>query len=380
MTAMRPHYDSGDAPTKTYVPLPPATTKKAPAPRKAAAPKKAPAPRKAAAPRKATTTKKAAAPSSSNSSNSSSSVKKSSDKQQVAALEQLLNSGFAKARDQRLANIDTAYKQGDSILLAGYDSRIKSLLDMREDNEKAEGASSWANQSNRAREAGDILAEIASQGAGETDQMQANLIAARNWAANQLEVGRAFQDSQASSNNTIVDLNADVRSARYNLANQAGNDREQAWANFSNQMADTATQLGNIYANPYSDSHKADTKSMWDKMNKAVTEVWKNPGVDAGITQWSGTAQPKQVRLNDSLLGEGQPSIPAPRRPEGSTLRRRSASSSGPGAPADPVGISGPGGPTGFGPGGPASGSVLSQPFDPELSGAKLKRDNQWGN
>ena len=372
MSAMRLHYDSGDAPTRTYVPLPPA-----------AAPKRATTVKKAAAPKRATTVKKS---SSSSSSSSSGGVKKSSDKTQVAALEKLLDSGFAAARDQRLANIDTAYKQGDKILTDGYESRIQTLLSMREDNEVAEGASSWANASNRAREAGDILTEIASQGAGETDQMRADLIAARNWSANQLEVARSFQDSLASNNNAVTDLNADVRSARYNLANQANSDREQAWANFANQMTDTATQLGNIYANPYSDSHKADTKPMWDRMNKAVTEVWKNPGVDSGITQWNGTTQAKQVKLNDSLLGAARPAIPAPRRPEGSTLRRGRPSAGGPGYAESPSGNplmgSGPGGPTGSGPGGPTGGgaAALSRAFDPGLPGGKLRNDNQWGS
>ena len=253
---------------------------------------------------------------------SSGGIKKSSDKAQVAALEKLLSEGFAKARDQRIANIQTAHGKGDQILLEGYDTRLKTLLDLREDNEIAEGASSWANLGNRAREAGDILTEIATQGGGETDQMQANLIAARNWAANQMEVNRAYYDSVGSSDNAITDLNADTRSARYNLANQMLSDTEQAWATYQNQMADTATQLGNIYSNQYSDSHKADTADMWKRMTDSATDVWKNPGVGSDITEWKGTFKEKQARLNNARLeGAALPAIGSAKRPEGSTLR-----------------------------------------------------------
>ena len=122
------------------------------------------------------TTKKASSASRSSGSSggggSSGGIKKSSDKAQVAALEKLLSEGFAKARDQRIANIQTAHGKGDQILLEGYDTRLKTLLDLREDNEIAEGASSWANLGNRAREASDILTEIATQGGGESGAAQ----------------------------------------------------------------------------------------------------------------------------------------------------------------------------------------------------------------
>ena len=288
-----------------------------------------------------TTTKKGSSTSrasrSSGGGGSSGGIKKSNDKAQVAALEELLSEGFAKARDQRIDNIQTAYSKGDQILLDGYDTRLKTLLDLREDNEIAEGASSWANLGNRAREASDILTEIATQGGGETDQLQANLIAARNWAANQMEVNRAYHDSVGSSNNAITDLNADTRSARYNLANQMLSDTEQAHATYRNQMAETATQLGNIYANPYSDSHKTDTASMWKRMTDSATDVWENPGVSEDVTEWKGTFREKQARLNNAMLeGATLPAIGAAKRPEGSTLRQEDFAPAMPAAARQP--------------------------------------------
>ena len=261
--------------------------------------------------------------SSSSSSSSSGGVKKSSDKAHVAALEELLSNGFKSALDKRLANIDTAAKQGDEVLMAGYNARLNVLEQLGLDNEKAEAGASWANLSNRAREASDILTEIATQGAGETDQLKAQLIAARNWAANQQEVNRSFYDSQSSNFNALTDLNADTRSARYNLANQSMSDREQAWATYQNQMSDASTQLGNIYSNPYSDSYKTDSKAAWQRMVDTTKDVWTNPGVSDEIRNWQGTSQPRMQQLNNARLEGALPEVGKPRRPEGSTLRGR---------------------------------------------------------
>ena len=50
----------------------------------------------------------------------------------------LLSTGFAKARDQRLQNIEASHKQGDQILLDGYNLRAEMLSGQRLDNEIAE--------------------------------------------------------------------------------------------------------------------------------------------------------------------------------------------------------------------------------------------------
>ena len=273
-------------------------------------------------PAKTTTTKSSGSYGSSGSSGSSGSgdVKKSSDKAQVAALEQLLSNGFRTALDQRLSNITQQRGQGDRILLDGYDLRADSLLKLRTDNEMAESGSSWANIANRAREASDILIQAAGQGAGETDQAHTQLLAARNWSANQAEVNRAFYDALGSNNAAVTDLNADTRSARFNLANQALGDQEQAWSTFANQMADAATQLGNIQGNPYSDSYKADGgKKAWDQMVKAASEAWKNPGVPDDVRNWQGPMQPKDERLGNGAFLRAERA--QAKRPEGATVK-----------------------------------------------------------
>ena len=306
----------GATPTTRNIQLPPSAPSK---PKTTSKPKPTSKPKTTSSSKSRTTS--SSSRSSSSSSSSSGGIKKSSDKAQVDALEELLSKGFKSALDKRLANIDTAAKQGDEVLMAGYNARLNVLEQLGLDNEKAEGGASWANLSNRAREASDILTEIASQGAGETDQLQAQLIAARNWAANQQEVNRSFYDSQSSNFNALTDLNADTRSARYNLANQSMSDREQAWATYQNQMSDASTQLGNIYSNPYSDSYKTDSKASWQRMVDTTKDVWTNPGVSNEVRNWQGTSQPRLQQLNNARLEGALPAVGKPRRPEGSTLR-----------------------------------------------------------
>lgn len=245
---------------------------------------------------------------------------KSADKAQVDVLKKLLSKGFAKARDQRLANIETGYQNGDRLLLDNYGARAAVLGKLREDTEKSEAGASFANLGNRARESGDILAEALAQGVGESDVIRAQLMAARNWAANQGEVARAFHDSISSNNSAINDLNVDTRSARFNLATQTMGDREQAHATYSNQMADAATQLGNITANPYSDSYvKGGSRATWNKMYDASATVWKRPKIGTELASWKGQAKGLPGKTNDAVLPI--PSSAPRKRPEGATLR-----------------------------------------------------------
>ena len=118
---------------------------------------------------------------SSGGSGGSSASTKSSDAEQVRILRELLEGGFEEAREQRLANIQRVYEQGDSALLQSYDARAESLETLREDTKKSEADTSFANLGNRARESSDILSEIATQGAGETDALRTQLIAARRF-------------------------------------------------------------------------------------------------------------------------------------------------------------------------------------------------------
>ena len=276
------------------------------------------------APVKKTTSSKSGGSSSSSKKSSSSggggggySVKKNNDAPLLKALKKLLNGGFAKARDQQLENIDTLYATQDADLLKGYSLRSEQLGLARKDNEKSEADASFANLANRARETQDILAQTAEQGAGESDTAKAQLMAIQNWDANQSEVNRSYFDTVRSVNNAINDLNVDTRTARINLATQMLGDKQQAWANYQNQMVETATQAANLTANPYSNAYKKNSGYYKDVVKNA-SKVWDNPGVSKTITDWTGTIQPEEGKLNNTMA-ENVATVQQPKKPSGAS-------------------------------------------------------------
>lgn len=297
---------------KTYVPVRPKTTYTAP-----------PKPKSSSSTKSSSKSSSSASRSASRSSGSGSSgsgVQKMNDNPQIKALEELLNAGFAKARDTKLANITKITAQQDAELLRGYDARTTSLLAADKDNEKAESDASFSNLANRARETGNMLDEFIVQGAGETDMLKAQLMSLRNWDANQADVNRSYFDTQRSVNSAINDLNATTRTARINLQTEALADQEQVHTNYYNQRADAYTQLGNIRANPHSDSYKKDAKD-YENMAKEASQAWTNPGIDKKFLDWEGTVKPTEDTLTNTKVQAMQLLQPM-KRPEGSTLRR----------------------------------------------------------
>lgn len=276
-------------------------------------------PKKTTAKKTTKKTTKTSTKASSKSSSSSSSIKKTNDKPAVKALKSLLEGGFKKALDVRLDNIDRAWRILDTDIMRGYGERVVQLAGSRTDNEKAEADQSFANLANRARENQDILAQAAEQGIGETDTLKSQLMALQNWDANQGEINRSFFDTMRSVNAAITDLNADTRSARINASTQMIGDREQARATYRNQMSETAAQLGNLVANPYSDAYKKNAK-YYEQMAKEASTVDKTWPVDKRITEWQGALQPAEASLNNTKSADADVVKPK-KKPEGATLR-----------------------------------------------------------
>lgn len=248
-------------------------------------------------------------------------ARKSSDAPQVAALQQMIDTGFASARDTKLGNLDLVLTQQDKIMLDDYLKRAAGLEGSRADNEKSEADGSFANIANRARERGDILMQATSQGAGESDTLRSTLQALRNWSANQSDVNRSYFDTLRSVNTAITDLNTDTRTARTNLHTSANSDRESVWTNYYNQQADAYTQIGNIKANPNSDSYQAGADSFAKAASTAAT-AWTSPGIPDAVKNWEGTVKAEDRGLNNTDIGAASTNIGTPKKPEGATLRK----------------------------------------------------------
>lgn len=245
---------------------------------------------------------------------------KSNDSALLASLQQMIATGFAAARDTKLANIDRLLEQQNQTLLDGYAVRADGLLGSRLDNEKAEADTSFANWVNRARESADILDQAAAQGAGESDVLKAGLMALRNWDANQSDINRSYFDTARSVNSAIGELNADTKAARVNLYGQANADREAVFTNYYNQMADAYAQVGNLESNKYSNAYNSGSTAYQQAARMAGT-AWSNPGVGKDVMDWTGSAQQVEGKLNNTQAGAAVTNL-ARKAPEGATLRK----------------------------------------------------------
>lgn len=257
---------------------------------------------------------------------------------QANALKKALDGGYREALDLRLSNVDLLQRQQDESLLQSYERRAGSLEGADEDNRKAESDSSYQNLANRARERSNAMSEAMMQGAGESDVLRTQLMSLRNWNANQSEINRSFFDGLRSINTSLTDLNVDTRTGRLNIESQANADRDQYWTQFYNQMADSNTQLGNIYgqqaelygmANEQVKS-KATQKSQKSKSNasgkafqeaaKYATSAWENPGASEELQNWEGREQ-FIGNLNNTILSGQAETGTTQKRPEGASLR-----------------------------------------------------------
>jgi hypothetical protein len=230
--------------------------------------------------------------------------------------------GFDTQRDSKLKNILTAFNDANSALLEGYGVSLKSLMENASNNDKSESDASYDNVANAVRERQDILAEAASQGAGESDLLKAQIQALRNLNSNQGEVTRSYHDTQNSINSAITGLNKDTQNSRANLFNQREADRESAWANYYNQRTDTLTQIANIEAQNTNEDYQKQVADASQQAAKATSSAYEREKANSKeLASWSGkgegekrstTASNRAASVN---LGKKQ------KAPEGATLR-----------------------------------------------------------
>lgn len=247
-------------------------------------------------------------------------IKLTNDKPMVdSLLKQLGKKGFQQALNTKLANINLYTKGLDDTLLEGYGERANQLGLSRKDNDRALEDTSFSNLINRARERGDVLSEAALQGAGESDTLKSQMLALRNWDANQGEANRSFFDTMRSINSAVTDLNNDTLNARVNLYTDRENSKEQAYSNYYNQRADAYTQIGNASANPYSNQY-GKQKGAYGKVAELTGMAYKSKGIPDSVKNWEGSEQAVEQKLNNTLVQNSVTNL-AEKKPEGATLR-----------------------------------------------------------
>lgn len=113
-------------------------------------------------------------------------------------------------------------------------------------NEMAAAGTLEAGLSNMVRERSEALGQLLTQGAGETDMMQAMLMATRNQNANAGEANRAYWDTIASINQGITSLNEDVQSKLASAWIAGEGEKEEMWRNYYDAASEALTQLGSV--------------------------------------------------------------------------------------------------------------------------------------
>lgn len=253
---------------------------------------------------------------------------------QARSLQYALKNSYGDALRQKLQNVNEILQVQDKTLMQGYRKRVGSLQGALDDNEKASSTQSMMNEGNRVRERSDALNEIALQGAGETDNMAAQLMSLRNWQANESEVKRAEFDTLRSINSSLTDLNVDTKAGRINLEAQSLADKELLWTNYYNQRGESLTALGNIrgqqadyrdMAKEYGVGGGGSTGGMekaYMAAAKTAGKAWDSPGISKNLRRWDGRKEFEggaQIPMG-AMLKAG-PTVNLGKKPEGATLR-----------------------------------------------------------
>lgn len=170
-----------------------------------------------------------------------------------------------KSKDRSLANLKKQLAAGKVAIKQDLDRNIGNIkwgqdkaagnyAQLGVDNDSAESDNSRSSMLNHRRERSQGLAQVQAQGGGETDALQAQATALRNWSANQQETNRSYADSLTSLNNSINDTNVQVRSEYNKAATDANNNMRDAYNQYwgaqgtiLGEKADLYGQQKNLY-------------------------------------------------------------------------------------------------------------------------------------
>lgn len=240
--------------------------------------------------------------------------------------------GYASGRDTQIKNANTSLEAALAGILSNYTKTVADYQKTGEANEQDEASKSAANLTNRARERTSLLEMAASQGAGETDQLRAQIQAFNNADANQLEISRSFFDTERSINSQIAGANNQAETSRRSADNQAQEAITNAWSEFWKNESDvytnvqrTAAQNSNIDSD-YSTGFNPNFGGMsqQDLISKATANVGRVRETETRdekfFSEWDGKQGARRRRLNSANQAAAV-TIAAPKAAEGATLR-----------------------------------------------------------
>ena len=262
---------------------------------------------------------------------------------------ELSKDGWAKARDTKLGNITRGLRQGDGLILDNFSTELSSLRSSLKGDETHAADQSQAALNNAARESSGAQAEATLHGAGESDLLQTQNIALRNWNVNTSETRQNYNDALLQTNAAVVELNNSTRNARFDLYTSANNERAQAHQEYlnnqRNSLIDRANSLGKLYGGEMDKSAILKTRDVgtyspkkakaargramdYNKQQRAdlnrasqmTGRAWKDSGISAPVQNWKGAGAEKSA-IREDKIGAGVAGGPR-KAPEGATLRK----------------------------------------------------------
>lgn len=239
--------------------------------------------------------------------------------------------GFEKGRDTLVANADRSLQASLAGIGANYSGAVQDYMKTGLANDQDESSKTAANIANRARERMSLLEQAASMGAGETDQLRAQLQAFQNFDANALEINRGFFDTARSIDSQIQGANSQAMTNRRSAWQQAEEARGNAWNEFYKNHQDTWTNVQRTIAqnsnidSDYSTGFVANIggRDLLGEVGKYAGMAYETRDKDKEwYEQFEGRVENREARSTATNRAAAT-TVSAPKAAEGATLRRR---------------------------------------------------------